>query len=267
MAWTKNWHTLEHEEDRNKILTLKWKAFLLASFFWLIFLCPGSYSMRLSWYARVTLFGLCNTPMTFEWLMHILLLDIPSLNYFAIITAYTAKAHSLDITCRFRQANLKFNAENYISLKFEVTFMTTRDLIRSSQDWTWAVLVDTQECHANPQLKTASLKQQRPKERPKNETETQINGREYKKCLLSHFQLCPEMHAMAKRANLEKNRQIVCQNLHEVVRGAPYRVKELIKNGESGKNWPWVWQILKLDDKKWSLGEWRLWREWRIRRK
>ena len=27
-----------------------------------------------------------------------------------------------------------------------------RDLIRPSQDWTWAVLVDTQECHANPQL-------------------------------------------------------------------------------------------------------------------
>ena len=54
-----------------------------------------------------------------------------AINYFAIITAYTAKAHSLDITCRFRQANLKFNAENYKSLKFEVTFMTTRDLIRS----------------------------------------------------------------------------------------------------------------------------------------
>ena len=122
-----------------------------------IFLCPGSYSMRLSWYARVTLFRLCNTPMTFEWLMHILLRDIPTLNYFAIITAYTAKEHGLDITCRFRQANLKFNDENYKSLKFEVTFMTTRDLIRSSQDWTWAVLVDTQECHANPQLKTASL--------------------------------------------------------------------------------------------------------------
>lgn len=57
------------------------------------------------------------------------------------------------------------------------------------------------------------------------------------------------MHAMAKIANLEKNRQIVCQNLHENVRGAPYRVEKLTKNGESGKNWPWVWQILKLDDK------------------
>ena len=57
------------------------------------------------------------------------------------------------------------------------------------------------------------------------------------------------MHAMVKIANLEKNRQIVCQNLHENVRGAPYRVEKLTKNGESGKNWPWVWQILKLDDK------------------
>ena len=46
-----------------------------------------------------------------------------------------------------------------------------------------------------------------------------------------------------------KNRQMVCQNLHEVVRGAPHRVEKLTKNGESGKNWPWVWQILKLDDK------------------
>ena len=57
------------------------------------------------------------------------------------------------------------------------------------------------------------------------------------------------MHAMAKIANLAKNRQLVGENLHEVVRGAPYRVEKLTTNSESSKNWPRVWQILKLDDK------------------
>ena len=73
-----------------------------------------------TFYKRVTPFGFCNAPMTFERLMRILF-------YY----------------CRFRLASLKFNAQNYRSFQFEVKFITTRDLIRFSQDWTCAVLVDT----------------------------------------------------------------------------------------------------------------------------
>lgn len=74
-----------------------------------------------TFYERVTPFGLCNAPMTFERLMRIFWG-----NY-----------------CRFRLASLKFHAQNYKSFPFKVKFMTTRDLIRSSQDWTCAVLVET----------------------------------------------------------------------------------------------------------------------------
>lgn len=73
-----------------------------------------------TFYERVTPFGFCNAPMTFERLMRI----------------------SLGDYCRFRLASLKFNAQNYKSFLFKVKFMTTRDLIRSSQDWTCTVLVE-----------------------------------------------------------------------------------------------------------------------------
>lgn len=72
-------------------------------------------------YERVTPFGLCNGPMTFERLMRILL------------GGY----------CRFRLVNLKFNAQNYKSSQFEVKFMTTWNFIRSSQNWTCSVVIDT----------------------------------------------------------------------------------------------------------------------------
>lgn len=85
-------------------LFLVWRVFFHATF-----------------YERVTPFELCNAPITFERLMRILLGDY----------------------CRFRLASLKFNAQNYRSFQFEVKFITTRDLIRFSQDWTCAVLVDT----------------------------------------------------------------------------------------------------------------------------
>ena len=63
------------------------------------------------------------------------------------------------------------------------------------------------------------------------------------------------MLTMAKIANLAKNRQMAGENLHGVVRGAPYRVEKLTTNGESSKNWPRVWQILKLDDSRSGLLE------------
>ena len=72
-------------------------------------------------YERVTPFGLCSGPMTFERLMRIFL------------GGY----------CRLRLVNLKFNTQNYKSFQFEVKFMTTRDFIRSSQNWTCTVVVDT----------------------------------------------------------------------------------------------------------------------------
>lgn len=111
--------TLEHEEDRTKNLTLKKKVFLLVSFISLFWVWGVLFHATL--YERVTSFGLCNGSMTFERLMHILL------------GGY----------CRFRLVNLRFNAQNYKSFQFEVKFMTKRDFIRSSQDWTCTVVVDT----------------------------------------------------------------------------------------------------------------------------
>ena len=40
---------------------------------------------------------------------------------------------------------------------------------------------------------------------------------------------CPEMYAVAKIANLAKNRQTDCKNLNEVTKGVPYKVEKLTK--------------------------------------
>ena len=85
---------------------------------------------------------------------------------------------------------------------------------------------------------------------------------------------------MAKIANLAKNRQM---GWRKFKCGYKRRLQsgEIDTNGDSGKNWPWVWQIFKLDDKGGLLGsggydengeynetsetsqQWRKWRIWR----
>ena len=41
--------------------------------------------------------------------------------------------------------------------------------------------------------------------------------------------ICPEMYAVAKIANLAKNRQTAGENLNEVTKGTPYKVEKLTK--------------------------------------
>lgn len=43
------------------------------------------------------------------------------------------------------------------------------------------------------------------------------------------------MYAVAKIANLAKNRQTDCKNLNEVTKGVPYKVERVDENGKTGK--------------------------------
>ena len=71
------------------------------------------------------------------------------------------------------------------------------------------------------------------------------------------IQLCPEMHATAKLANLAKKRRRTGKNLNAITRGAPCKEEKFKKNltktlnltKKSGKNLPRGRQIFKLDAK------------------
>ena len=47
--------------------------------------------------------------------------------------------------------------------------------------------------------------------------------------------ICPEMYAMAKIANLAKNRQTAGENLNEVTNGAPCKVEKLMEMANLAK--------------------------------
>lgn len=57
------------------------------------------------------------------------------------------------------------------------------------------------------------------------------------------------MHAKAKIANLAKKSPDGWRTFTRRYKMRSLQEGQVNKNGESGENWPWIWQIFKLDDK------------------